>query len=103
MTGVTWMDDLLAGRVLPVVQAPMAGASGTRLAAAVCDAGGLGTISAAYGATPGSVRESCSELGERAFGIGLMSWQQADLPGVLEAGDPDGITERVAAAAQRWL
>ena len=75
---MSWLDDLLAGRVLPVVQAPMAGASDTRLAAAVSDAGALGTISVAYGATAESVRTACGELGERPFGVGLLNWQQPD-------------------------
>ncbi len=108
---MSWLDDLLAGRVLPVVQAPMAGASDTRLAAAVSDAGALGTISVAYGATAESVRTACGELGERPFGVGLLNWQQLDLPGVLEAvlehrpslvslsfGDPEEPVRRARAA-----
>ena len=35
------------GTALPLIQAPMAGVQGHALAAAVCDAGGLGSIPAA--------------------------------------------------------
>ncbi len=37
-----WLD--LAGTDLPIVQAPMAGAQGSAMAAAVCQAGGLGSL-----------------------------------------------------------
>lgn len=43
MTSQTRPSDLL----LPIVQAPMAGANNHRLAAAVCEAGGLGSLPAA--------------------------------------------------------
>ena len=42
----------------PIIQAPMAGGGDTpRLVAAVCEAGGLGSIGAAY-LTPGQIEES---------------------------------------------
>ncbi len=39
--------DLLAGLAGPVIQAPMAGSQNHRLTAAVCEAGGLGSLAAA--------------------------------------------------------
>ena len=46
---------------LPIIQAPMAGAQGVALAAAVCEAGGLGSLPAAM-LTPGQLRDQIAEL-----------------------------------------
>lgn len=58
-----------------VVQAPMAGGPSTpALAAAVCEAGGLGVLAAGY-RTPDEVREEIAELRRRsdgAFGVNLL-------------------------------
>ena len=46
---------------LPIIQAPMAGVQGPRLAIAVCAAGGLGSIPCAM-LTPDQLREQCAEI-----------------------------------------
>ena len=46
---------------LPIIQAPMAGAQGVALAAAVCESGGLGSLPAAM-LTPGQLRDQIAEL-----------------------------------------
>lgn len=96
---MTWLDHLPQ----PVISAPMAGASGGRLAAAVSAAGGLGMIGFGATADPATVaRESAVarrdgagnasgdlERGGRVpgalFGIGLMLWALEGRPGLLEA------------------
>jgi nitronate monooxygenase len=59
----TKLTDLL-GIELPIVQAPMAGAQDADLAAAVCDAGGLGSLPCALLDTPG-VRAQFADLRRR--------------------------------------
>jgi nitronate monooxygenase len=58
---------------LPLIQAPMAGAATPTLIAAVCDAGAMGSLPAAYLA-PASLREQASEVRARTnrpFNINL--------------------------------
>ncbi len=61
---------------LPIVQAPMAGGISTpALAAAVCDAGGLGFLAAGY-RTPDAVADEVAELRsltDRPFGLNLFA------------------------------
>lgn len=58
----------------PVIQAPMAGGTTTpELVAAVCEAGGLGSLGAAY-MSPDAIRETISEirsLSDRPFAVNL--------------------------------
>jgi nitronate monooxygenase len=84
----------------PIVQAPMGGGPSTpALAAAVCEAGGLGFLAAGY-RTPHAVRddiEALRALTERPFGLNLF------VPGPA-GGDPDALAryaERLAGEAQR--
>jgi nitronate monooxygenase len=49
---------------LPIIQAPMAGSQGVELCAAVCDAGGLGSLPAAM-LTPSQLREQIAEIRRR--------------------------------------
>jgi nitronate monooxygenase len=98
------------GLEVPILNAPMGGAAGGRLAAAVSSAGGLGMIGVGSG---GSIelleRESAvpREAGVR-FGIGLLAWAVEREPELLNAavtagpdliavsfGDPQGWPERV--------
>lgn len=73
-TAQTLLDSLTH----PVVLAPMAGSGDGRLAAAVTRAGGLGTISFGYAATPEVVDRQTAVAREAGpFGIGLMTWQVA--------------------------
>ena len=53
--------DLLSDLAGPVIQAPMAGVQNHRLAAAVCEAGGLGSLAAAI-LTPDSLQTELQAL-----------------------------------------
>ena len=81
----TWLSERF-GLDVPVVCAPMAGAAGGELAAAVCRAGGLGMIGAGA-VTPEWISEQCRIAGSagRPFGVGLLAWLLADNPGQLDA------------------
>jgi nitronate monooxygenase len=64
----------------PIFLAGMAGVPGVRLAAAVSNAGGLGSIGAAY-MDPGSIREAIREMRQLTrgpFGVNLFSTSFAD-------------------------
>lgn len=60
----------------PVVNAPMAGAAGGALAAAVSTAGGLGMIGVGSGVAPGwiSTQADLARASGRPWGAGLMAW-----------------------------
>ncbi|RWA21063.1 hypothetical protein MBRU_15255 [Mycolicibacterium brumae DSM 44177] len=79
------------GLALPIVNAPMGGAAGGRLAAAVTAAGGLGMIGMGSAATPEALATELAELfelgplgGPRPFGIGLVHWVMTDNPALLD-------------------
>lgn len=72
---------------VPIVCAPMAGAAGGRLAAAVSAAGGLGMIGVG-GSTPASAiteEARVAGAGGRRFGVGLMAWALESHPDQLAA------------------
>jgi nitronate monooxygenase len=79
----------------PIIQAPLAGGGDTpALVAAVCEAGALGFIGAAY-LTPAQIAESSRAvraLTARPFGINLF----APLPAPAAPADPGPALERVA-------
>lgn len=78
---------ILAELRVPVVVAPMAGAAGGRLAAAVSARGGLGMVGVGNVATVDQVRTECgvaAESGHR-FGVGLMCWSLPQNPALLDA------------------
>jgi len=79
----------------PIIQAPMAGGATTvELVAAVCEAGALGFIGAAY-LTPSHILEVSRELRartSRSFGINLF----APLPAPVEPRDPGPALQRLA-------
>jgi nitronate monooxygenase len=92
MAGVltTWLTETF-DLTVPVVSAPMAGASGGRLAAAVSAAGALGTIGFAGRPVEDLRREvDLAREAQRPFGIGLLAWTMppdADLVDVaIESG-----------------
>jgi nitronate monooxygenase len=65
---------LFAALPIPIIQAPMLGASGPDLAAAVARAGGLGTLAAA-GLAPEAIEPAVAELRARVlgpFGVNLL-------------------------------
>ncbi|MAS44509.1 MAG: oxidoreductase [Rhodobacteraceae bacterium] len=72
------------GLTHPVISAPMALASGGRLAAAVSRAGGLGLIGGGYGDGAWLEREY-AEAGNQGVGIGFITWSLANAPELLEA------------------
>jgi nitronate monooxygenase len=74
----TWLTDRFDLRV-PVVCAPMFGAGGGRLAAAVSVAGGLGTIGVGGTTTAPQVTDECQLVAATAkpYGVGLMAWALA--------------------------
>jgi nitronate monooxygenase len=82
-TALTERFDL----TVPVVGAPMAGAAGGELAAAISAGGGLGMIGAAGSATPAWIAEQArvAAAGGRSWGIGLLAWALKDNPAQLDA------------------
>lgn len=80
----TWSAAM--GLKIPVLNAPMGGAAGGRLAAAVSRAGGLGMIGMGSAATPDALRRELTELGDLdgSFGIGLVHWVMSEQPDLLE-------------------
>lgn len=74
------------GLDVPIVNAPMGGAAGGRLAAAVSAAGGLGMVGMGSAATPEQLRRELAILHglDRPFGIGLVHWVMVDRPELFE-------------------
>ncbi len=72
---------------VPVVSAPMAGAAGGRLAAAVSAGGALGMIGAGGAATPDWIRAqgAVAAASGRPYGVGLLAWVVERAPEQLEA------------------
>ena len=96
----------LLGIEQPIVQAPMGGAAVPALAAAVSNAGALGTVALTWVADVGAVVRATAALTERPFGGNLVleSDQHRRLDEALEAGlrvvsltwgDPTPYVERV--------
>ena len=104
------------GVELPIIQAPMGGAAGPALAAAVSNAGGLGTLPL-WRADPDNVRRQIREtraLTSRPFGVNLNLEfpQQERLDVCLEEGvpvisffwrDPGALVQRAKAAGATVL
>jgi nitronate monooxygenase len=74
------------GLTVPIVNAPMGGAAGGRLAAAVSRAGGLGMVGMGSSATAATLSAELAEIGslQRPFGIGLVHWVMAAQPELFE-------------------
>lgn len=70
------------GLTHPVISAPMAGAAGGALAAAVSRSGGLGLIGGGYG-DPDWIADQITAAGNTAVGCGLITWKLAEAPEVL--------------------
>ncbi len=71
------------GLRVPIVNAPMGGVAGGRLAAAVTAAGGLGMVGMGSTATRASLAEQLRHVRGR-FGIGLVDWVMRAEPGLLD-------------------
>ena len=82
----TWLTDRL-DLAVPVIGAPMAGAAGGALAAAVSGAGGLGCVGVGSGAETGWVAEQrgLAARPARPYGVGLLAWSLDDRPELLDA------------------
>ncbi|SEH91906.1 nitronate monooxygenase [Mycolicibacterium rutilum] len=74
------------GLSAPIVNAPMGGAAGGRLAAAVSRAGGLGMIGMGSSATAAALAAELPHVAglERPFGIGLVHWVAVNHPDLLD-------------------
>jgi nitronate monooxygenase len=71
------------GLRVPIVNAPMGGVAGGRLAAAVTAAGGLGMVGMGSAATRASLATELQHV-RVAFGIGLVDWVIRAEPGLLD-------------------
>lgn len=78
----TWSRSI--GIDVPIVNAPMGGAAGGRLAAAVSAAGGLGMVGMGSSATAEQLTAELALLDGQRFGIGLVHWVAQDRPDLFE-------------------
>ena len=84
MLGTPWSRGL--GLRVPILNAPMGGVAGGRLAAAVTAAGGLGMIGMGSTASAEALAVELGLLGEVSrFGIGLVDWVIRARPDLLDA------------------
>lgn len=81
MLGTEWSRDF--GLRAPILNAPMGGVAGGRLAAAVTAAGGLGMVGMGSVATRELLRTELQYVSGR-FGIGLVAWVMRTQAGLLE-------------------
>jgi nitronate monooxygenase len=72
------------GLRVPIVNAPMGGVAGGRLAAAVTAAGGLGMVGMGSAASASSLHAELPHVSGR-FGIGLVDWVIRKEPGLFDA------------------
>lgn len=82
----TWLTSVLNVDI-PLIQAPMAGVSEGRLAAAVSETGALGMIGVGPATSPEWVVEQAGMASStgKPFGIGLMAWAVAENPAQVDA------------------
>ncbi|MDT5225525.1 MAG: nitronate monooxygenase [Mycobacterium sp.] len=80
MLATPWSRDF--GLRVPIVNAPMGGVAGGRLAAAVTAAGGLGMIGMGSAANRASLAAELPHVSGR-FGIGLVDWVMRSQSGLL--------------------
>ncbi|ORA10079.1 NAD(P)H-dependent flavin oxidoreductase [Mycobacterium arosiense] len=81
MLSTPWSTSF--GLRVPIVNAPMGGVAGGRLAAAVTAAGGLGMVGMGSVATRGLLAEQLAHV-EGRFGIGMVDWVMRNEAGLLE-------------------
>lgn len=81
MLSTAWSRSF--GLRVPIVNAPMGGVAGGRLAAAVTAAGGLGMVGMGSVATRELLAEQLAHVDGR-FGIGMVDWVMRNEPGLLE-------------------
>lgn len=78
----TWSQSI--GIKVPIINAPMGGAAGGRLAAAVSAAGGLGMIGMGSSATAEQLTAELAQFDGQRFGIGLVHWVAQDRPDLFD-------------------
>ncbi|WP_156298309.1 NAD(P)H-dependent flavin oxidoreductase [Mycobacterium paragordonae] len=81
MLATPWSRDF--GLRVPIVNAPMGGVAGGRLATAVTAAGGLGMVGMGSTATRSSLAAELRQVRGR-FGIGLVDWVMRSQSGLLD-------------------
>ena len=81
MLSTPWSTNF--GLRVPIVNAPMGGVAGGRLAAAVTAAGGLGMVGMGSAATRELLAEQLQHVDGR-FGIGMVDWVMRNESGLLE-------------------
>jgi nitronate monooxygenase len=81
MLSTPWSRDF--GLRVPIVNAPMGGVAGGRLAAAVTAAGGLGMVGMGSDGSRESLKTQLRDVQGR-FGIGLVDWVMRSQKGLLE-------------------
>jgi nitronate monooxygenase len=81
MLSTPWSQSL--GLRVPILNAPMGGVAGGRLAAAVTAAGGLGMIGMGSTGSTASLQAELQQV-SGAFGIGLVDWVIREEPGLLD-------------------
>src|SRR5260370_19876981 len=102
----------LLGIQHPILLAPMGGAAGGKLAAAVTHAGGLGLLGSGY-ADEKAIRRELAEAGNAKVGIGFITWALDKNPAALDValdakpaavmlsfGDPATYTARIQASGR---
>jgi nitronate monooxygenase len=103
----------------PILCAPMAFVTGGRLAAAVCDAGGLGIVGGGFAGILRSEPDLAGELAHvqgRRYGIGFITWAVARAPEMLDMalsyspycvflsfGDPRPFAERIRRSGAKLI
>lgn len=78
----TWSRSI--GIDVPIVNAPMGGAAGGRLASAVSAAGGLGMVGMGSSATAEQLTAELAQLDGQRWGIGLVHWVIQDRPDLFD-------------------
>lgn len=78
----TWSRSI--GIDVPIVNAPMGGAAGARLASAVSAAGGLGMVGMGSSATAEQLTAELAQLDGQRCGIGLVHWVIQDRPDLFD-------------------
>ncbi|WP_327151803.1 NAD(P)H-dependent flavin oxidoreductase [Nocardia sp. NBC_01329] len=84
MAGTPWSDRM--GLSVPIVNAPMGGVAGGRLAAAVSAAGGLGMIGMGSSGSVSALEHELTQLDPKPtmFGIGTVAWVVEREPALLD-------------------
>lgn len=78
----TWSRAM--GLDVPILNAPMGGAAGGRLAAAVSAAGGLGMVGMGSSATADQLTAELAQADGQRVGIGLVHWVAQDRPDLFD-------------------